>query len=455
MGLGVAAAQRTDHAMRRVLLSFLGTGSYAECNYHDGNDSADGVRYVAEALAQLRCADWTANDRILVFATDGARQAHWLPDPDAGRDPHHAPPRRLKASLERLRDTGTLCAGFECVPIDDLSAGVDLWSIFSTISSQLHDDDHILFDVTLGYRAFPLLALVLVSYLRVVRKRLTVDGIVYAAFDAVGTRAEPAGSRNVPFIDLMPFVELMDWSRAVDGFVSYGDAGGIRRQINASGTAEDATLKQLVRELTDLTENIHASRGSSLVHTLTLPKLAGPGELSGDIAGGNAALTPLLERVQDKVAGFSGDPSVANGYGAVQWCIDHDLIPQGYAILQETVRTDLLKRAFGDEFDPANLVLREYLDACIQARTRKDIEPRERQALPLPQQEKIRSVVEGLHQNFLGAFDGLRDARNDISHAGYRNQPATPNGLRKRLKNALRRLRPTAAPPSGHSRHGT
>jgi len=52
----------------------------------------------------------------------------------------------------------------------------------------------------------------------------------------------------------------------------------------------------------------------------------------------------LIERI-NKTVNHYGNDDIANGFNAVKWCIEHNLIHQGFILLQETVVTCLIAMA--------------------------------------------------------------------------------------------------------------
>ena len=64
-------------AYRKVFISFLGTGNYVESLYSITGKITNPVRFVQEALIKNLCDTWTADDRILIFCTEKAKQLNW------------------------------------------------------------------------------------------------------------------------------------------------------------------------------------------------------------------------------------------------------------------------------------------------------------------------------------------------------------------------------------------
>ncbi len=95
----------------------------------------------------------------------------------------------------------------------------ELWDIFDSVVSNIHDNDSVLFDITHGFRSLPFLTFLALAYVRNVRSGVEIERVIYGAFDAV-ERNNP----RKPVFDLTPFVSLLDWLGAVTMFQQTGDA---------------------------------------------------------------------------------------------------------------------------------------------------------------------------------------------------------------------------------------
>nr|MDO8088618.1 TM1812 family CRISPR-associated protein [Candidatus Sigynarchaeum springense] len=201
--------------MARLLLAFLGTTDYIPCNYIIGDrEPVTGVRFVQEALAKTFCKEWGEDDKIVIYLTSEAEARNWVDDGHRDRD--GKPLQR--AGLERcLREAGLRC---KIVPVRDVAPGrtdAELWSIFDTIVASIGAGDEIIADVTHGFRALPMLMMLVLDYARLV-KEARVTGMHYGAIEALGTpkqiEAMPVERRDVHVLDLLIFGNLMDWTQA-------------------------------------------------------------------------------------------------------------------------------------------------------------------------------------------------------------------------------------------------
>jgi len=213
--------------MRKVFLSFLGTTDYLPCNYQiAGYASVANVRFVQEACVARWCADWGSDDRIFLCVTDESLEKNWL---DNGhRDKNILERQGLASRLEGLH----LAAPVEPVMIPAGRSEEEIWAIFERVFSLLEEGDHLYLDITHAFRSLPMLAMVILSYAKVMRT-VSVRAISYGALEARGTMEDvkkmPEDHRHVPVFDLLPFDRLQDWVIAVDRFTATGDGKMIRQ----------------------------------------------------------------------------------------------------------------------------------------------------------------------------------------------------------------------------------
>lgn len=171
------------------LLTTLGTGEYKPVRY-GWNGRTFETLYVQEALVE-----WLRPRRCIVLLTDRAREGvHW------------------PALQSRLVNA---C---ELVPlaIPNGASEEELWQIFESICGAIEPDCRHVIDVTHGFRSLPVIALLSALFLRS-SGQIDVESVVYGAKD--DTRTDGI----TPIFDLSMFLNLMDWTNAVQQFVRTGD----------------------------------------------------------------------------------------------------------------------------------------------------------------------------------------------------------------------------------------
>ena len=70
-------------------------------------------------------------------------------------------------------------------------------------------------------------------------------------------------------------------------------------------------------------------------------------EETGDIL---PPFKPLISKIKDRLSDFDGT-NLQHGLAGVKWCIDNDLIQQGYTLLQEVIISALCEVEKKDEKD--------------------------------------------------------------------------------------------------------
>lgn len=465
---------------RRVLISFLGITEYAKCNYKFKEERIENVRFVTEAIAKIHCKDWEKEDSIMVFATQKAKEKNWT-SIDGKSDRYDIPYIGLEERLEDLK--------FKCQisPIDIMEgkSEEEIWNIFDTIFEKLKDDDEVIFDITLGFRSLPMLAITILNY-STVMKKIKIRGVYYGAYDAK-KKDLSENKEYVPIFDLKAFAKLLDWTSGIESFIKYGDARAIsllakddinpvlkeESNIKAYGVEkQENAMVEFGEELENLTEAIHTCRGQVLTKTFDFDKL---NILLGQVdKRAIKPLKPLIDKITKKVADFKND-DIQNGYNAVKWCIDHGLTQQGFTILQETIRRDMLIQG-REDIDLSEKQVRDiFVETCVakdkayateyELLTRvkgkvfkltvndllQNEDDRKRkldEKLSNISKEEINKVEKAINyliqeknSEILKTYTALSKARNDINHAGFNKETKSAKELRANLKEHYKKIK--------------
>jgi CRISPR-associated Csx2 family protein len=399
--------------MARVFLSFLGTTNYQPCIYKYQSSEVDDIRFVQEATIKTFCTDWKPEDRYLIFLTPEAKEKNWQ---DNGHRDKAGDSIQLEGLQSRLIK---FLPENQIFPIDipEGKSQEEIWEIFQKIIDQLQENDEVVFDVTHGFRSIPLLAIVVLSYARVM-KDIAIRGIYYGAFEAAKNGA-------APIFDLTEFDLLLEWTTALDRFLKAGDSSlacelaenEVHKKKMAIKKADPVlqAFYNVTRQLGDFSLSLTTCRGLKITQTTAdlkqaLQKCEG--------LSGMRPYIPLLQKVQREMENFPGD-QVRDGFAAAQWCTDHSLVQQGYTILQETLITFFTK---------------DFLNADIKSNSKRELV---NQAInifvdnkPLgtwkPEAQNNKTDIKKI-TDFLGSYPdmakklrNLNNIRNDINHAGFR-----------------------------------
>lgn len=423
--------------MRNVYLSVLGTSSYVPCNYGaDKEVKVENVRFVQEATLSLNCQDWTTADRIFILTTDAAYNKNWL---DNGQQ---NPGQGLKTRIERLN----LRAKVESVRIPSGQTLEEIWEIFNKIYDLLNDGDHVIFDITHAFRSIPMLAIVVLNYAKSL-KNLNLMGIYYGAFEVLGGSPSYVEKninlqdRNVPIFDLTAFNSLLEWSSAIRQFVKSGDAGQIndlaeselkpilRDQLHKREAANQ--LKIMSRQLVKFSSIMATCRGPEISGIIgTLKKIFNDSKEIDLIP----PMIPLMEKIHREINRFS-DNDTRNGIQAARWCLDHNMVQQGFTILQETFIACLVKMAGADIFDEK---IRNKVNPAVRIASQK-FDSAECNESAAQHHELSMQFIELFRKNkpLLSLMNRLIDYRNDINHAGYNREAKPAERFHSQLRDCI------------------
>jgi CRISPR-associated DxTHG motif protein len=433
--------------MARVFLSFLGTNDYVPCVYYLNDPPAmekrRAVRFVQQDTIGWFCRDWGASDRILIFTTPDAVRKNWMDD---GHNEKSGLPKKCHGLQTCLGEMG-LAAPYRNEEIPEGRNEGEIWGIFTKVYDAINEGDEIYFDITHAFRSIPMLAVVVLNYAKVLKK-IRLGGIFYGAIEAIGSlenvRNLPETERLAPVLDLTPFNQLLDWSTAIDRFIETGSAGMVQRLADESvapvikstkGKDRAAVaLKRIGRGLDDFSRILATCRG------LKISDAASRLKNKTETVEGTELLppfVPLFDMIKKTMEPFSGDP-VADGIKAVEWCRDHNLSQQGFTILNELAISHILSQAGQD---PHKIDYRTVASQALTISQRNLTnqksewapEARENENLTL----RIIKYVQG-RTSLVELMSQLREARNDLNHAGFRKNPMDESKFEKRLDDLLK-----------------
>ncbi len=437
--------------MARVYISFLGTNDYLTCTYFYKDNEMQNLRFVQEATLNFFCSQWTSEDRILIFATGDTYEKNWLNNGHKDRNTGKIKNcMGLKGCIESL-DLPLLV---QRVPIPEGKSEPEIWEIFQIVYDQLKSDDEVIFDITHAFRSIPMLTIVILNYAKIM-KNVTLSGIYYGAFEVLGSYHEaeklPLEKRRAPILDLTPFDQLMEWSIAIDRFMGSGDAGLVSRLANRSvkmtlsatkGQDKAAiAVREIANNLSDFSKTMATCRGRDI----------------SDIAGKLKAnlnrfetieivrpFKPVLDRIKVQFDKFQSSP-VLDGIQAAKWCLEHNLIQQGYTILQETLISCFVLEIGQNE---ENKKCREIASQAATIYHYNLDKTKWKKAAA--DNEKITQKFLSFYQNqqkLVNLFRNLSSDRNDLNHAGHNDAPMKPHKFSEKLLGYIEKAENIIMPP--------
>lgn len=431
--------------MSKVFISFLGTNDYLACNYDiKEQDPVHNVRFVQEACIVRWCTEWTSDDRIFICTTEESHRKNWLDNGHTDRDGKIGARQGLESRLREL----SFPAPFAEVVIPSGRSEHEIWDIFERVFALFQEGDELYLDITHAFRSLPMLALVIISYAKVMRK-IKVRAVSYGAMEVLGSlpevRAMHIEDRMVPVFDLLPFARLQDWVIAVDRFTSTGDANllgtlaemEMRPIIKASGGQEvDAvSIKKLGQDLKKFSETLSTCRSRNI--TARVQAVKNSLDKIQDVSF-SRVLQPLLHTLEPALASFQGE-EITDGLAAADWCLKHQLYQQGYTILSETMVTFVVNSALGT--DGRDRKERELVNQCGTI-IDKDL-PESKWKHPASEDiSKTQRMIDWLRpqRDLLESLKNLAEIRNDLNHAGQTWNPSAPQTIREKLSKHIEKM---------------
>ncbi len=421
--------------MERIYLSFLGTNDYLPCTYvfPDGTDKPQGVRFVQEATVSYTCKDWGPEDQVVIFTTETAASRNWCDNGHKDRGGKTLERKGLKRCLSELE----IGARVTQITIPEGRSEEELWKIFDKFLELIPEGAYVVFDVTHALRSIPMLAITALYYAKVI-KGATIGGVYYGAFEVLGPPEESKRisleKRRVPVFDLGMFAQLLDWSLALDRFLSSGDAAHachLARNWPASPSQTQEPLRRLADSLERFSRVMSTCRGRQITEVSCQLR-----QNLQDLATSHMPppFRPLLERLQNKLSRFGDDP-ITNGVEAAKWCLEHNLIQQGITILQEVLVEHLCRVSGGK---PDCLDHRTLVSKAVDIH-RKDTPENQWSGLAAGNKPLTKRYLRQLNTkpNFVEVFLSLGEARNDMNHAGFRESARMPEDFSNALEESI------------------
>lgn len=438
---------------RKVFISILGTGNYGPCEYTQGDFTSSNTRFIQEATLEFLNVKetWTAQDIAYIFLTPTARTSNWQERPvyKGGEEKGYI-------GLGPILNEMQLPCPIEDVDITEDGDEQGLWSVFQTIYDKLQEGDELYIDITHSFRYLPMLLLVLCNYAKFLKQTKVVH-ISYGNYEAKAPVK--------PLVDLMPLVEVQDWTFAASDFLRNGRTASftalVKERIQpilkeTKGQDEDArALRLFLNRLEPLSQSLTTVRGKAIIDGGIFRDLNDSAQnLKNTLI---PAMAPLIDKIKDSFSGFDPTSSIENGFEAAQWCYDKQLYQQSITILQETLKGYTAEQAGYpcDEQRYQDLAAAAY-NITVKKRPEREWKLGENN----DDQEDFnrrkvivkRMLSLPLVQELCGLYDEISQLRNDFNHAGIRPNPMSdiPTQIERkmvRLFEALKDDKLTSAPP--------
>lgn len=416
-------------------ISLLGTNRYLPCNYYLDEDIAHDCCYIQKAIIEILINKGVSIDKAIIFTTSSSHDKNWIQN---ARDNARF---GLKDELKKLSEEN----GFqvENVMIPEGHSEDEIWELFDIILNHLEENDEIILDITHSFRYLPMLTFIILNYARIVKKCI-LKRVYYGAFEVLGSYNQveemPLKERNAPIFDLTPFIDLYDWTLAIDRYLSTGDATLVKQltstnirklneEINKIASEEaiipavlykdSNALKQLSNAMKEFSDSVITCRGQDITKNISNLKNSIDIVIENETHEKIKPLSPIVEMLKDRFNRFSHEDEYKNFIETAKWCYDNGMYQQGLTILEEGIISYICDKL---ELSKLDLEIRESI-------TKK--------ARGVIKEQLYADNILGMSQNdatdlFKMLYD-LGKIRNDINHAGWRENYAKSSVFRSKL----------------------
>ncbi len=419
-------SQKKNQSPEKIhMFAFLGTGKYQPCTYSYPEESAH--LYTREQSGEVTYIQTAV--------------AHGIPRERLGKVTIFATPTSQERHGEELLKEFSACElpDPHLVEIPDRLDQQAIYNLFELVSEELQKGpEHIVFDLTHGYRALPALGLLIMNYVRSLKRKLIVESIVYGAWEL---REE--GSDIAPMIELGTLWELNSWASGFDAFARSGNAEPLAKlaeekqnQYFKSGRPGSKSgkpipkLKNFAGRLQDW---------STAIQHNCVPLLIGPDSITNTLYENYVLsdwnpvteqlgkfILPLKEILREELEPMiSKEPwdsteGMRAQLGLIEWYTKNGMISSALTVASEWTST-LVAHVTDTES-------REESDEIIGAATKNEFNENkqvilsgqkvEQITLSDAQYEYLRTFVNAMaSSSLLSAASSIKAVRNDLNHA--------------------------------------
>lgn len=410
------------------LFTFLGTGKYEETNYFLGDYQK------ITSYAPLASAEFLQVDEMVVFLTREAKQQQW------------------DSFLQQANHS--LKVHPQLIPLGE---SVDeLWLIFDQMAALVQPGEKIAFDITHGLRSSPLVGLLVAAYLH---SGFEVDimALHYGAYDVRDRTTTP---HRTPIFDLTAMLKLLDWSLAAERFNRTGDSASLaslleieKKEIalnlggNKKSMAVYAPLSQLSGKLKDVSQSLNLIRTHQSMQDagLLTQKIIETSQLLKKSPSTRpvALLMQRIEETYQPIALESQNPLefIHKQYALINWYLDREQWAQAITTAREWMVNLFMFHL--KLYDFSNRNLRERVEKVINSEA-FDF----RSARSKPHQTFTPIFLAHIPdiETLLDLWNAMAEIRNDIDHAGFRENAQSSSDLIKNIKKLVVQLKQLTLP---------
>lgn len=456
--------------MGRHFISVLGTGNYQPVHYEGDSKQAE---YIQDALVRINLPDLNDEDRITIFLTERAKSYNFE-DCDHELRTSEKTGNKITTTVEYEPHKGLKSIWKEqgidekilkCVDIPDGANEEEMMLVIRRIYEAIRPGDTLYVDVTHGLRSLPIQMLAAISFTQAM-KNIKVEGIYYGAFEL--KKKQEDGTFLAPVFNLLPFMDIINLSHAVNSFTKYGDSSEMYDLINkqkgslfASGfKKEGEELNHLVRVFGGI-QNITKCLDVSLGCYTDNPKFGDKmskedrsihrayrnysskrneyiNSRDSELKGMGYIMDLLAEQIDDQVKVFDDETNFETGLHAIEWAIKYHKVQQGLTALEETVTTYLCNYYGLDETNRhervfCKRVITNKYELTEKKKIKDNLEQRvleimkdsimDEQNIPEHRKEElillVPEIVTTVSDKLIEVAHNVSDNRNSINHFGF------------------------------------
>ena len=407
------------------LITFLGVGGYQKTEY-----VLNGHPPVVAEYSPVASCRFAQADSVVVFATEEAERTHRQP---------------LTAAL------GIAEQNVRFIPVPKGKNETELWQIFSGVAENVVPGEELAFDVTHGLRSFPLVGLLAAAFLRV-GFSIQLRAVYYGAFDV---RDQSVMPNRTPMFDLTPMLTLLEWAAAADRFNRTGDSRyfasllrdeqkrlALQAQNQPQRLAQIGQIGKLASALNNLSQALSLIRPQQVMQQAE--QLTPQAQNALSVLAQTGAALPfqmLLDATLKTYQPLALSDPAAN---RLQDLLTQRELIQWYARREHWMQAVSLAREWLVSWIMLHLGLtsltvlsdRYRIEGVVNSEAEEFVKAKKAGAAFQPVFLKSVPCLETV----LGLWKSLTDTRNDIDHAGMRENPETPENLTTNIANYIEKL---------------
>jgi len=336
-----------------------------------------------------------------------------------------------------------------------IPAGSDqgqLEEIAQQVNQAVKDGDAIALDITHGPLCFPLIGL-LATIFMVTTRTVSVKAILYAAYDV----DRGVALHETPMFDLNLMLSWLRWFLACNRFISMGEADNLsalvkerQRNLARAARGDQAQLRQvgslgkLAGVLGNIAGALHMIRPhQSMEHIADLQDRLLDALPLLEQEGVALSYAPLLAGTAESYATLAlNDPlNPENGTARliverrlINWYVQRGLWIEAVTLGREWLVNWVMARLGLSQI--TNLHIRQRVESVLNAEMQDYLDARRTgsgyRSIFLRELPRLEQV--------LGLWSEITSVRNDINHAGMRDEPGKPGNLANRMRKCIQTI---------------